>query len=446
MSITFRHKKYDKNIPDSGKSKNNNKLKNNNNYIVKTKCKLKAASLINAIFICVIISIFCGCLILISHYQNILNNSLFFKEDLISRNRSSFNYFLNNSESINYNEVKEIDVFEDGIISYLEKKNWGFYDILICKTIFKNDTINKIALVGNIKNDVNDLALYVTNYDKTLKLSGNIRILGDLKIPDSKTEQVYINGQKGNTIQLKGKQLKSSKRLPKIEKDIYLDISNLPRLNPNNIYKKPIVVNEFDSPTKVINLDNISVFKDVTCKGNFVLSSSNKLEIDSSAKLNDVVVIAPSVRVRSGFRGNIQIIAKEEVFVENNVSLLYPSSIYIKNDVDSVSVKIMANSKLAGGIVIDGNMYNSSLKRQLTIDEKAIIIGNVYCYGRTQLKGDIIGNIYTDRFFLETNASNYENVILNASIDKEALSEMFIELPLFNNTTNKKEYAVIKEF
>ena len=40
-------------------------------------------------------------------------------------------------------------------ISYLEKKNWGFYDIIISKTIFKKDTISKTAMIGkvNIKED-----------------------------------------------------------------------------------------------------------------------------------------------------------------------------------------------------------------------------------------------------------------------------------------------------
>ncbi|MDO5981430.1 hypothetical protein [Flavivirga spongiicola] len=407
---------------------------------------LKGSSLMNAIFVCVIISVFSGCFILISHYQNILNDRLYLQEDLISRNESAFNYFLNNSKLVSYNDTKEITVFDDDIPSFIEKKNWGFYNILICKTVFKNDTISKMALVGSIKKVEDDLALYVTDYDKPLKLSGKTKILGDIKIPNGRSEQAYVNGQKGNALTLKGRQLNSKDRLPKIDKIINLDVSGLPRLSFNAINEEKVLVNGFDNVTKVIDVNGIASLKDISCKGNFILYSINDLEIDSSVTLNDVVIIAPVVKIASGFKGNVQIIANQTVVVEENVSLLYPSSIYIKNDTDIVSIEIKKNSTLVGGIVIDGDTYNNSLERKLYINEDATVIGNVYCYGSTQLKGTIVGSIYTDRFFLKTEASNYENIILNGCIDKEKLLENFVELPLFNNSFDKKKHAVIKEF
>ncbi|TGV01054.1 hypothetical protein [Flavivirga rizhaonensis] len=420
-----------------------NKLRNNKD----PKHLLKASSLMNAIFVCVIISVFSGCFILISHYQSVLNNRLYLQEDLISKNESAFNYFLNNNEWVSYDEIKEITVFDDDdISSFIEKKNWGFYDILICKTVFKNDTIHKTALVGSIKKEVDDLALYVTDYDKPLKLSGKTKVLGDIKIPNGRSEQAYINGQKGNALTLRGRQLKSKDKLPKIDKTIKMDVLGLPRISFNNINEETILINGFNNVTKVLDLNGIASLKDITCKGNFILYSINDLEIDSSVILNDVVIIAPVVKIISGFKGNVQIIATKEVIVEENVSLMYPSSIYIKNDTDIVSVEIKKNSTLIGGIVIDGNTYSNSLDRKLFINENTTIIGNVYCYGSTQLNGNIIGSIYTDRFFLKTEASNYENVILNASINKEKLSDNFVELPLFNNSLDKKTYAVIKEF
>ncbi len=419
-------------------------MKNNFNKSLKTKYLIKGSSLINAIFVCVIISVFCGCFILITHYQNVLNDKLYLQEDLIGRNESVLNYFLSNSELVSYNSILEIDVFEDGITSSVEKKNWGFYDVFICKSVFKSDTISKAVLVGNTKDNTNNLALYVTDYDKPLKFSGSTQIIGDIEIPNGRSEQAYINGQRGNSINLKGQQTKSKDKLPKIDKEIHIDVSSLPRLPLNNINKETVLTNEFDATTKVIDLNDIKLLKDLACKGNFILFSNNDLEIGDSVQLNDVVIMAPVVKMASGFKGNVQIIASQKVLVEEDVSLMYPSNIYIKNDADSVSVEIKKNSTLIGGIVIDGNTYNNSLDRELLIYENASVIGNVYCYGSTQLKGKIIGSIYTDRFFLRTEASNYENVILNASINKKDLPDDFIELPLFRSPSNKKKYAVIK--
>ncbi len=383
---------------------------------------------------------------MISSYQNILNSKFYFQEDLLNRNESSFNYFINNLESFPFDEIQEIDVFQDGILSYGQKKNWGFYEILICKTIFKKDTISKIALIGEKNSNQNNLALYVTNYDNLLKLSGNSEVFGQLKVPNGHTEQAYINGQVGNSIKIIGVQSRSDDKLPKIDKNISITTSNYSPILLNHTKNESIINNGFDKETKIIDLTGITRLRDVALRGNIIITSNSTLEIDSSAKLNDILILAPKVIVTSGFKGNIQIVAKELVDIEQDVSLLYPSSIYIKNDIDSVHVAIKNNSKIIGGIVIDGDTYKGSLKRELVIDEKATVIGNVYCYGKTQLLGKIIGNIYTDRFFLKTESLDYENVILNGSINKDSLPKNFIGLPLFKHNLGTKKYAIIKKY
>ncbi|MEW4923113.1 hypothetical protein [Algibacter sp. 2305UL17-15] len=407
---------------------------------------LKASSLINAVFICVIISVFSGCLVLLSHYQNMLNNQLYMQENLINRNIASFNYLINNLESIDYNKVEKIDVFDDNLFSYLEKKNWGFYDIIVSKTIFKNDTISKTAMVGKVNVKADNLALYVTDYDKPLKLSGSTKILGDIKVPNGRTEQAYINGNKGNKIKLRGKASKSNDRLPKINKDIRIDFSDYEPIPFNSLDKETIVINGFDKTTKLIDLNEINTLSNIVLKGNIVLTSNNELQIEKTAKLNDVLVIAPKVKILSGFKGNIQVIAKKTVEVDEDVLLKYPSSIYVKNDNDSVSVVINKDSKILGGIVIDGDTHSGALKRILEIKETAIVVGSIYCYGKTQFEGRLIGSVFTDRFNLKTKSSNYENVILNASINRDSLPKNFIELPLFKNDIDNKKYAIVKEF
>ncbi|WP_452602794.1 polymer-forming cytoskeletal protein [Pontimicrobium sp. MEBiC06410] len=405
----------------------------------------KASSLSNAIFLCLIISILCGSLVLISHYQNALNVKLEMSNHLISRNNSAFNYYVNNIETLSINKESTIDIFEDGIYSYAEKKNWGFYDILMIKTIFKNDTICKIALVGTKEKNNTALALYVTDYDKPLKLSGKSRIYGNIKVPIGKTEQTYINNKINNDVVIKGNEEKSGDKLPKLSKNITVPIDDYDKISLETI-ESEIIINSFENETKVLDLNGITSLNNLTCKGNLILKTNNPVTINATTTLEDIVLMAPKVVIDSGFRGNIQIIANEKVVIKEKAKLLYPSSIYIKNDIDSATVDIKKGAKLAGGIVIDGNTYIGSLKRKLTIEEKATIIGDIYCYGRTQVKGEIIGSIYSDRFYLKTKSSQYENVILNATINRDSLPRNFVGLPLFETKSIKKEYVVIKTF
>ncbi|MCK8480931.1 hypothetical protein [Psychroserpens algicola] len=406
---------------------------------------LKASSLTNAIFVCLMISIFSGCLVLISHYQNLLNSKLDFRETLINTNNASFKYYAQNLNLLDYNMTSEIDLFDDDIITYSTKKKWGFYDILSTKTIFKSDTIHNIGLIGSLNTDKNSPSLFVTDYDKPLKLSGNTKISGTSKIPSGFIEQAYINGQTGNNTEVKGQLLSSEDKLPQLRLALDMDIASYQRLTIDQ-FKSNKIINSFDSETIVIDVSNLSELGDISIRGNIIIFSSGRLKISNSAQLNDVVLIAKHVLIEQNFSGNLQIIAKNSVTIDENALLKYPSSVSIENDQDSVKVHFKPSSRIAGGVILNGNTYKGSLKRKLIIDESAKIYGSVYCYGRTQLQGEVVGQLYTDRFFLKTQSSDYENVILNGSVNGDSLPKNFVQLPLFNSRTSSSNYEIIKEF
>nr|WP_321234601.1 hypothetical protein [uncultured Psychroserpens sp.] len=406
---------------------------------------LKASSLSNAIFVCLMISVFSGCLVLISHYQNLLNSKLDFEETLINVNNATFKYYLNNSNQIEFNTSTALDIFENDITTFTTKKKWGFYDILLSQTIFKNDTINRIGLIGILEPNQKRPSLFVTDYDKPLKLSGKSKVIGFSKVPNGIIEQAYLNGQEGNSVEIKGTQSSSEDKLPTIKTSLNLDINAYKMLSLEH-FKSNTIINSFSSETIVLNVSNSSQLSDVIIKGNIVIFSTGSIKLTKSAQLHDVVLMANDVLIESGFSGNLQIVAKKNVIVEENTNLKYPSSVYVKNDLDSIKVHIKSSSKIAGGIVIDGNTYKGSLKRQLIIDEDSKVYGNVYCYGKTQLQGDVIGQLYTDRFFLKNQSSDYENVILNGSINGDSLPENFVQLPIFNSENNTTTYEIIKEF
>ena len=205
------------------------------------------------------------------------------------------------------------------------------------------------------------------------------------------------------------------------------------------------MINGFDKPTRIIDLTDTKELSNVTCKGNILIVSKDKINVTNTANLTDVIVSAPFVKVMSGFKGNIQIIAKDSVNIEEDVTMLYPSAVYIKNDNNKASFIIKNNSILVGGIVVTGEHTLNNINRSVTIQEKASVIGNIYCQGGTQLEGLVTGTIYTDRFFLKTKSSYYENVILNGAINRDSLPKNFIELPLFENSYNNTKYAIIKK-
>lgn len=407
-----------------------------------TKYYLKSSSLSNTIFICIIISIFCGCLVLISHYQNLLIDKLEFNDELINNSNSSFNYFLANYSKSD-NETLSIDIFESGITTTGSIKKWGFFDILSTTTVFKNDTIFKSSLIGSTTNKNDNLALYVTNYDKPIKASGESVISGTIKIPNGKIERGYIDNKIKNNLTINGNQLESEDKIPKIEKVFDYNLFESEKVFLGD-FDSSSIFNNFNEKTMVIDVSSDGYIDNLSLKGNIILFSTTDLVIGKNNTIEDVLIIAPSITIEDYFTGNMQIVAKQTVEVNENVQLKYPSSIYIENDIDSVKATIKSHSKIAGGIVINGNTYNGSLKRQLILEPDSEIIGDVYCFGRTMLQGEIKGTIYTDRFFLKTKSSEYENMIQNCKIYRDSLPKHFVRLPLFN--TENSNYEIIKEF
>ena len=403
---------------------------------------LKASSLLYAIFVCLIVSLLCGSLIIIFNYQYRLKQQYFLEEELVRASAANFLQVLNkDSAQESEGEVQFAD--ERFTTSYTISK-WGFYNLVKTKTVFKKDTLYKVALIGSTAKK-EKLALYLSDLDKPLNIGGTTKIQGDVKISKYGVKPAYINNQNFTGTKLvHGAIGVSGKRLPVLQQ--YEDVTRgqeiievlLEELVGKSLY------NSFYKPTIVVYADGVHDISNISLSGNIILQSKDSVCIKNTAALNDILIKAPSVVFDNNFIGVVQVFAKKNVSLKKGVQLQYPSSIYIDHDSDDkIEVLLEEKSKLAGGIVLTGSSYQSSLNRMVTIDKGASVMGYVYCYGKTQLKGKVIGEVYTDRFYLKTASSIYENYIVGGEINRLDLPLDFIGLPLFlNENTN---YELIKE-
>ena len=405
---------------------------------------LKASSLLYAVFVCVIVALLCGSLILIFSYQSRLNQHYFLSQDLIRASNNHFAQLIDNLDYESINSHGEIKNENDQITTTYTLSKWGLYDILKLKTYIKKDTLSKAALIG-VKSSNDRLALYLADKDKPLHIGGKSAIHGDVKISDHGVRIAYISGQhfQGNKL-VNGTIGKSKSMLPDLQ--IRLD-SLIPLVKKEfhleELRDKQLFFNSFHNPSMLVYTDK-HAFDNITLGGNMIIHSNDSLFIRKSAHLTDVIIKAPKVVFEKGFSGSVQVIAKNGVHLEEDVFLKYPSSIYVKNDRNEMTeVVLEKGSTVIGGLVLTGHEYRYSLSRLLTIEEDAKLIGRCYCFGKTQLKGQITGTLYTDRFHLKTLASIYENYIVGGIIDKKALPDQFLNVPFFNS--ENKSYDFIKE-
>jgi len=403
---------------------------------------LKASSLLYAIFVCLIVSLLCGSLIIIFNYQYRLKQQYFLEEELVRASAANFLQVINNKEGIaTQGQVKYAD---ERFTTYYTASKWGFYNLVKTKTVFKKDTLYKSALIGSTSNK-EKIALYLSDLDKPLNIGGTTKIQGNVKISKYGVKPAYINNQNFTGTKLvHGAIGVSGKRLPVLQKlDDVTGSQQIKEMLLEELVGKSLH-NSFYRPTIVVYADGVHNIDNVSLSGNIILQSKDSVCIKNTTALYDVLIKAPSVVFDANFKGVVQVFAKRNVSLKKGAQLQYPSSIYIDYDSeDKIEVILEEKSKLAGGVVLIGNSYQSSLNRMVTIEKDASVIGDVYCYGKTQLKGKVIGSVYTDRFYLKTASSIYENYIVGGEIDRLELPNNFIGLPLFSNENTN--YELIKE-
>jgi hypothetical protein len=400
---------------------------------------VKAHSLLYAIYICLIVSIICGALLYFASLYSQLNLHYNLQEEMYIHNQSVVNFALGNQVE---HEDPSIDE-NSGIEGNYETKRYGLLTLLIAKSILRNDTITSAHIVGSFSSD--KTAINLADFTKSLSYSGIVKLVGNNQLPTTTIETSYINN-KPNNINIQGKTSISEIMLPEINpnfKKIFEGINAEETvLSEVEKPKDSLFFNSFHNDTKEVYVN--SVLSNIIFKGNFVLRSKDSIRIKKDTVLEDVILIAPKITFEEGFTGTVQAFATKGIELEQKVILNYPSVVCVYNPTNEESlIKIKKESKITGAVVLFGNRLENISKNSIEIDQNGLLSGDIYCTGKLDLKSNVYGSVYTNRFYLKTSVSTYDNTISDIEINAVKRPKYFIAVPLFK--TKKTEYGILKK-
>ena len=400
---------------------------------------IKANSLLYAVYVCLIVSILCGALLYYSSLYNMLNQYYNSREDLYVQNQSAFTYALCNGDTENSVVDEDTGIKSDCIV-----KQHGLLDVVIVKSSLKNDTIASAHFTGPYAN--NKTAVFLSNFSNDLSYSGNVRLIGDKHMPSKFIEEKFLNNYQNNLTSI-GTITLSNTGLPEINPDFnkVFDESNSKRFLLENVSRSndSIYFNSFLNSTIDIEVSGTTLSNTII-KGNFILHAKDSLIIANTAVLEDVIVKAPIVKIAKGFKGNLQVFSSKKIEVDENVQLSYPSVLCLNNPSSKEStITINNNSSVYGAIVLFGSPLMNVDQNRIILNEKTLLVGDIYCTGELMLNGKVYGAVYTNRFFSKTKSSTYENCIINAEIDITKRPNYFISVPLFKD--KKELYGAFKK-
>ncbi|UUC46501.1 hypothetical protein [Flavobacterium cerinum] len=400
---------------------------------------VKAHSLLYAVYICLIVSIICGALLYFSGLYNQLNLFYNLQEELYIHNQSVVNYALGNKLADEAFPTDEAS----GVQGEYRVKQYGLLNVLTASTILRNDTVVSVHLVGSYSKD--KTAIHLANLSRSLRYSGTVRLNGDNKLPSTFIETSFLNNR-ANQLTVTGQNTVSEIKLPEINagfKKIFEGIKTEKIALSQFEKKDSLYFNSFQKETKEMEV-GVNTLSNLIVKGNFVLRAKDSIVVGKNAVLEDVILIAPKITFESGFKGTVQAFATKGIELQEEVNLKYPSVVCVYNNTDGESkLKIKKECKIEGAIVLFGSSILTINKNSIEIDEKSVVMGDIYCTGKLDLKSDIQGSVYTNLFFYKNGSSINENMIVDIEIDPKKRPDYFMAIPLFEAKKNK--YGVIKK-
>ncbi|NVK51289.1 MAG: hypothetical protein HWD85_00020 [Flavobacteriaceae bacterium] len=401
--------------------------------------RIKASSLQMVLVVSVVILLLLLSFILFVYVQKRIGVKYSNFKESVYLNHQVFDYLKNND--VPYGNKNSIDFFnsENQYVTIV-KKQWGIFELFGVTTKVGKEVFHKNALVGYTTKNRN--ALYLSDKFQPLIVVGNTTIRGNALLPSRGVNSGNIAGVSYNKSQfIYGEIFQSESTLPRLfhKEKIQEFLSTYTRdtITNFNLDITEQLDNSFHKKTNVFQKNGAIHLSEVSLKGNIIIESDTLIKIDASAKLEDVILIAPKVEITQGFKGNVQVFATKTITISSNCLLNYPTSLIVFDTSEDATIKI-SEASIVKGIVghFKQNSEKTNYKSSVLLDKNATLFGELYSMGNVELLGTVNGSVYANSFIANQFGSIYINHIYNGTIDAEKLPKQYAGLSMQNGIKN----------
>ena len=297
----------------------------------------------------------------------------------------------------------------------LSRGMWGLYELI--KGSADDGKIREARLMGCVAESPKRAALYVCDNQRAFTLAGKSNIKGTIYLPESgllygQVQSDFYSGERLPEQQIR----RASERFPSLSLAIVSALKELfAEINTTGAMVVDELQNGFFEPPIRLRAENLS---GVRLYGHILIGSTERIVIDSTARLEDVLIVAPEVIIREGFSGSLQIIATDTVRIERHVRLKYPSGIVVAEGTADSYVEIAENSEVNGYMVFRTASETPPEKRtpHYLQQESSRVRGLVWVDGIAQVHGIVTGSLYVNQANYYSPQGYYMNLLYNASI------------------------------
>lgn len=305
----------------------------------------------------------------------------------------------------------------------INKLYWGAYLLICAQTKNRHQLLAQSGLYGTAMTA--DTGLVIADNSRPVGLSGQVIFKANCYLPKAGVKPAYIEGQSyinapGNAGFIRN----SPNQVPEITQSF---IDGVVYQQSESYNANDSVVNEV--PNKLVNpftMKTIVWRTNVLRLGNVSLSKNIKiiagdLEVDSSCRLNNVLLVCKKVRFKEGFKGKIHVVAEDSIITEKNCEFNFPSSfVLLANGNESNTLRYIQLSegcKFFGGVMAINKNKEGAQKVLIKLNAKSEVNGFIYSSDYLHLEGQVNATAMASKLLLKTPSAVYENHLLGCEIN-----------------------------
>lgn len=394
--------------------------------------KLNASALISTLILTLILTTICVAFLLSVYYYRIFDITDHINQRVSDNLNSSINLVLSDTSYLPETALTEnYDLFDNGKDSVcLIKKSWGCFNYAQVSASVNGKNLKKIFLYGASEERYSDACLYLCDNSRPLMLAGKSLIVGKAYLPKSGVKASYIDqrGFEGSSL-VNGRIDTSNHILPPFKETFLLFCDSIINtLSGTNFFKNDDNVNtstdtfknSFSDSTLIISRKGV-VKIDNCLKGNIKVISDSQIYVQSSACLDNVLLIAPIIRFESGFKGNLQCFATDSIIIGQACQFDFPSAFVL---LQKKNAKFQARLRIEKNTFFQGCIFsvmhdNNFPKPVIVVDKDVLIKGLIYNSGFLYLSGTVKGIVYSNYFLYQNSSAVFENMLFDAIVEED---------------------------
>lgn len=318
-----------------------------------------------------------------------------------------------------YHEEKVFTLFGVDTTSTVRfvTQRWGLYESLHVSS--HNGKFSSTRLLGKKQECDHRATLWLCDRNRALALSGETEVRGKIFAPLAGINYPEIDGKYYSGEEIPQALLGvAGIQLPPVDSTNLVFAKSLKENRAQSIDLPGVTESyySFQDPTTYLNVPEDENLNGTQIRGNVVLFA-DELTIPASSRINEAIVVARKVTIEEGFTGSLQIFCSDSVLVRENVTLQYPSGIFVDSAIRYPSVTLSDGSEINGYVIILGKIRDEELLfsgyRQ---SENSRLRGLLYVDGTTNVQGEVSGAAYLKDCFFVSNQNVYAGTLYNTRV------------------------------